>query len=307
MHEILLQNALEDFTPVRGSWTKMPDLPYNLSEHVMAIDDEGIAWFCAGYPRTTSNKRLISLDLARRTYKLYDNTPNTPPAVNLAAGGIIGRRFYFCGGYQDTYGIDTMYELNLDTRLWRTLRKMPQARYAHATVPSNRGTLLIIGGRLTASTNTNSIIEYHPGTDTYTTLPFTLPLADWGMKATMMGNELVVSGGVVAGTRPSTVLAWDLTTGVRRSLANQLPLRGRHSIDYIDGGLVTYGGSPGTPTAEGLFDGASAWSPIVLNPDPEFGSPTNRYTHETGVWGHSVVITGGFTSQAIRDVWLLTL
>ena len=307
MHEILLQNAVEDFTPVRGSWTKLPDLPYNLSEHVMDVDKDGVAWICSGFPRTTSNHRLISLDLGKRSYTLHPNTVNTPPAVNLAAGAIIGRIFYFCGGYDGANGLRKMYGFNLDTRLWAVLKDMPSARYAHAAIASNRGTLLIIGGRVSASVNSNVIWEYDPNTNDYVTLPITLPLADWGMKATMMGNELVVSGGVVTGTRPSTVLAYDLTTYVRRNLVNQLPLRGRHSINFIDGGLVTYGGSPGTPTAEGLFDEATSWSPIVLKADPDYGSPSNRYTHETGIWGHSIVISGGFIAQAIRDVWLLTL
>lgn len=301
MHEILLQGGLTDFTPVRGSWAKLPDLPYTLSEHVMDVDSDGVAWLCSGYPRTPTNNRLISLDLAKQTYKLHPNVANTPPAVNLAAGAILGREFYFCGGYDGSSALNSMRSYNLDTGIWTIRKNMPSVRYGHAVVASNRDTLLIIGGRV------NTIIEYNPVTDDYTTLPFTLPLADWGMKATMMDGELVVSGGVVAGTRPSTVLAWDLVTGSRRSLVNQLPLRGRHSINYVDGNLVTFGGSPGTPVAEGLAKEAASWAPLSLTPDPVHGTPANRFTHETGVWGHSILITGGFTQQPLKDVWLLTL
>lgn len=307
MHEILLQGGLTDFTPVRGSWTKLPDLPYALSEHVMGIDDQGVAWMCSGQPRNNTNNRLISLDLNKRLYKLHPNTTNTPPAVNLAGGAVLGRVFYFCGGYDGANPQRLMRGFNLDTGVWSNLKDMPSTRYGHKVIASNRGTLLIIGGRVSASVNTNVILEYNPQTNDYSPLPFTLPVSDWGMKAAMMGNELVVSGGMMAGTRPSTVLAWDLDTNIRRSLPNQLPLRGRHSIDFIDGALVTFGGNPGTYGADHLPDQATSWSALTVTPDPANGVPVNRYTHETAVWGHSVVITGGFTTQVLNDAWLLTL
>jgi N-acetylneuraminic acid mutarotase len=169
------------YNPVADQWTRLADVPAELTHQAVAIDGNTI-WSLGGTVGDSPGTVVDSVYL----YDVTANTWSTGPSLPAPRGGgqtvILGRNLHFFGGFlpdRQTGSLDH-WVMNLDNLAagWSSLAAMPEPRNHFAGVGLN-GKIYALGGATGHDTGPRDVAfvhVYNPASNQWTQLA-SLPVA----------------------------------------------------------------------------------------------------------------------------------
>ena len=129
---------------------------------------------------------------------------NYPRDITMLAAAGSGNIIYTAGGYTGSGGTRSAYKYTISTNTWAPIASLPAANYTCGGAFTG-GKFYVIGGLDTNYTYTNTVYEYEPSFDVWTTKsPMPLSVGfDWSSVITVPGFIYVVGGGGSYGAWPA--------------------------------------------------------------------------------------------------------
>jgi N-acetylneuraminic acid mutarotase len=201
-------------TPTCGgptNWRTEPPLPTAISFAGGAADASGL-YVVSGYNGTSYEAGLQRFN--GTTWASLSPIPTPHSQAKVAA---LNGRLYVPGGYNSLqFGgpLTSMQIYDTGTGNWSQGAALPAARSGAGVVAFN-GKVYIIGGFTTPfPTASNTVYEYDPVANTYTTKS-PMPGSAGNVPATLLNGEIYVAGG----SAPAVAYAYNPTTDTWRTLA----------------------------------------------------------------------------------------
>jgi N-acetylneuraminic acid mutarotase len=253
------------FDPASNSWSRLPDLPEELT-HSAVVADGTTIWLLGGYvddhpgPATRS---VWKYDTVSRT---YTRGPQLPAPRGAGGAAIVNRALHFFGGTNRVAGSTAdpdqpdHWVLNLDGgSAWASRAPLPNPRN-HLAGASVDGKVYAIGGQHNENESTGLQADVHrfdPAANSWTKVA-SLPKARSHIVSVVRDGQLLVLGGTNPGnTASSDVTAYSPGSNTWSKLPS-LPGGRKTPVAALIGGVVHLtGGSHATSTYAGRF--AARW------------------------------------------------
>lgn len=220
------------YNPATNSWTKLNDIPLELTHSATANDDRYI-YVAGGYPpgaQGPTGPQAFATDKVFRydtTNDTWADLPKLPFARGSGQMALIGRTLYFFGG-SDSARKDKseMWSLNLDNTAagWSSKKSMPAARnhFGSAVVD---GKIYAVGGQTgqdAASVFKSDVYRYDPSTDTWTSVKSLTSARSHANASTIahQGKLIVIGGETGPSTQLNKVEYYDPSSNAWKSLTN---------------------------------------------------------------------------------------
>lgn len=212
-------------------------------------------------------------------------------------------------GEPGTLELDIFFLLDPVPSKWTALNALAQARTHHASVKVG-GQIYVVGGQTNAVGTpmlSSTIQRYAPGTDTWTTLPNSMPGAPLtDITAAYWNGRIFVPGGYDGNSIVGTHNVYNVAAGVWEPTAPsppspQVPVAWAQAVVpadqggyYLIGGISNTDFFTNTATVENdvsFFNSTTGWNTSILDMD------VARYGH-TAVWtNNGIYVVGGLDNN----------
>jgi len=221
----------EVYDPTTNTWSTAAPLPFEVT-HTQAVVHDGEYWLMGGLEGPWTDFHIDTVVSYNPTTNAW--TTHQTMAADRARGGggavVHDGKIYVAGGLRDDntgtghFGTSTkmfdVYDPATDT--WTQMPDMPRER-DHFQAVIHNGKLYAVGGREGGDAGffNQTIAEvdvFDFATNTWSTLPTTLPTPRAAAGTVLIGDEIIVIGGEGNGQAYDTVEAYNIVTGTWRTL-----------------------------------------------------------------------------------------
>jgi glucose/arabinose dehydrogenase len=261
------------YDPSTNSWREVAPLPERL-DHIQGVALAGRIYYVGGlesWPRPQASSVFV-YDPETDTFSRGASMPRGRGAGGVA---VFGGKIYYAGGLHDGLAVPWFDVYDPDADRWAQLPDMPRPR-DHFQAVVEGGRLYAIGGRqVELGTELVENDAYSFASASWTTGLAPLPTPRGGFAAAIVGHEILVIGGEIAGSALGTVEAYNPRTDTWRTL-DPMPTA-RHGIQaavcdggvfVAAGGLTAGGGSPSAAHEVYVARGSSACGAARSRVDP---------------------------------------
>ena len=242
------------YDPATNTWT-IGSAPGMSIHHFQAVAYDGLVYIVGAmtgnFPNETPLDKIL---IYNPETDQWINGPEIPVSRRRGSAGCVVYQdeIYLVGGIQNGHlsgWVNWLDKFDPRTNTWTTLPDAPRARdHFHAAV--HQGKLYAAGGRRSGKNGTYADTEgkvdvYDFATQTWDSLPNAIPTQRAGAAVAVLGNELLVIGGVKdSGKAYHNTEALNLSNNTWRSLDTLQT--GRHGTQAIvnNGGVYLASGSP---------------------------------------------------------------
>ena len=235
---------LYEFDPGRGTYQSVDPVPVAV-DHAAFVGYEGALYIFGGY--VGDEPSAAAWRFSPQTGRWEELAPMRVPRGSAAAAAV-GDRIYVVGGTQavrTTEGAMSTVEIyDVDAGTWTAGPDMPTPRHHHDAAAID-GRLVVVGGRGNDDLSMDTVEQFDPLRDRWTSLP-SLPLGAGGLAVTATPDVVLAIGGGDDEEQWVTPAAWALAPGDSkwRRLADLNVSRHGHAAAAVDSGVFVFGGAP---------------------------------------------------------------
>ncbi len=237
-------------------------------------------------------------------------------SISSCAHTYLNGKLYVFGGVIDGSTVSTAaFSLDVTTpgAAWKQLKNMPANRLNNVAAAAN-GKIYIMGGRtLNGSTlsYTNSVYEYDPATDTYTTKA-NMKTAVGFAAAASYGGKIFVLNGYTGSGFSSLAQVYDPATNTWALSNSTLVSNANAAATVIDSTLYLVGGEDGsgpmaTVQVASISGKSLSWTSVADLPDARSGAGVGNYKGSVvvlgGVDNNSNMTSSVYVYDAKGDTW----